>query len=101
RGDESDHQGYASAVEHPREEVASERVGAEPVRGSWRCGAEVEILIAVALRHPRTADAEQREHDQHNAARNRQVSLAQAGPRVPPERRTLLELVRRDVGDRE
>ena len=82
---DADGQGDAPAEEDAREEVAPERVRAEPVGGAGRRFVEVEVLGVGRGGDDAREDAQQRDNDDHDPADDGELVLEQTVPGVLPE----------------
>ena len=83
--DEADRDRDPPAVERAGEQVAAERVGAQPVLPGRRDRAEVQVLLLVRLREHRARGAGEREDDEDDTAGERQAVAAQPVPGVAPQ----------------
>ena len=75
------------------EQVASERISAEPVAHARGARAQIEVLILVGIAAEQGAkNTGDREHDQGDTAEDRNFVFRKAVPSVTPKRGALFEL---------
>ena len=82
--DQSDAQRHATAIDQPAQDIASIRVGAQPVLGAGALSIPLQVLLLVFIRRDEIgADRGQREDQNEDRAGNGQAVLLEPAPGAP------------------